>query len=765
MNLRDQPIERKLGLLIAFNTALAVAAIALVFSIGTALTRYQGAKEQLDAMADVIGENSRAALAFNDPEGARVILNALRGKMEIQSATLLDANGQVFVEIAFTHGKPGNPTPIELATDLLFPDVLEADHVILDGGNTAGHLRLQAHLSKIWIDLLGSLAMMVLTALGLSASAVYFGLRLHRFLTDPILSLARVSHRVSEEQDYSLRAEKTGNDEIGALVDDFNHMLAEIETRDEALRRERASLGERVKRRTADLTEAMEEAKRANKIKSEFLSTVSHELRTPLTAIAGSIGLVVGGALGKLPDGMRDMLKIADKNSQRLTYLINDLLDMEKLLAGKLYFDSQVQELMPLLTQAMEGNQSYAEQFGVRYVIDQSLDGVLVNVDAQRLQQVLANLLSNAAKFSHDGGQVELSVHCTEHRVRVDVTDHGTGIPADLHARVFQKFFQADASDTRQKGGTGLGLAITRELVEHMGGEVGFESAAGEGARFFFEFPIWNSESSFMQLEPKRPEVQDKLRILVVEDDNEVSRVLSMMLSRAGYAIDVVANGTEALVRCHKGNYAAITLDLKLPDISGLEVIERLRAQLSTVNLPIVVVAAELDEGRRSAPPGLKGVHWLSKPIDQNQLLTVLHSVSARKHSHHPRVLHVEDDTDLHDAVRSMAGEHFDFELATTMREARARVALERFDVVLLDLSMPNESGWDLLPAIRAQQPGARVVVLSASVIDTDASTLVDAVLHKTNLSPRQLVDAMSNQKTPCAATEKPPQVASEILP
>jgi signal transduction histidine kinase/DNA-binding response OmpR family regulator len=764
MSLYDLPIVRKLGLLLAFNTALAVVAIALVFSIGTALSRYQGAKEQINAMADVIGENSRAALAFNDPEGARTVLNALRGKMAIQSATLLDANGQVFVDIAFAHDEPESPSPVERFAHLIFPDTLETNHTIVDGGNTVGHLRLQAHLSKIWMDLLGSLALMVLIAVGLSALAVYFGLRLHRFLTDPILSLARVSHRVSKEQDYSLRAKKAGQDEVGALVDDFNHMLAEIETRDEALRRERASLGERVTRRTADLTEAMEEAKRANRIKSEFLSAVSHELRTPLTAIAGSIGLVVGGALGKLPDEMRDLLQIADKNSQRLTFLINDLLDMDKLLAGKLHFDLQVQELMPLLEQAIEDNQSYAERFGVRYVMGQSIEGVLVNVDAHRLHQVLANLLSNAAKFSHEGGQVELSVHCTEQCVRVNVTDHGMGIPTDLHGKVFQKFFQADASDTRQKGGTGLGLAITRELVEHMGGEVGFESEQGEGARFFFEFPIWNSESSFLQLEPQRPEDQDKLRILVVEDDHEISRVLSIMLKRAGYAVDVVANGTEALVLCHQGQYAAITLDLKLPDISGLDVIARLRAQVATTNLPIVVVAAEMEQGRRAAPPGLKGVHWLSKPIDQNQLLNVLRSVSTGNPAHHTRVLHVENDARLHNLVRSMAGEQFNFELATTMREARARVALERFDVVLLDLGMHHESGWDLVPAIRTQQPDARVVVLSASRVDADASAKVDAVLHKAHLSARQLVDAIAPQRTPGAATEKPPQVHSENL-
>ena len=764
MSLRDLPIVRKLGLLLAFNTALAIAAIALVFSIGSAISRYQGAKEQLDAMADVIGENSRAALAFNDPKGAETILNALRGKLEIQSAALVDARSEVFASVEFTSIESVNQSFMERFVHLVFPDVLIADHAIFDGDALVGRMRLQAHLSQIWVELMRSLALMVLIAVGLSTLAAYFGLRLHHFLTNPILSLARISHRVSQEQDYSLRAEKAGNDEIGALVDDFNRMLAEIETRDEALRRERASLGERVKRRTADLTEAMEEAKRANKIKSEFLSTVSHELRTPLTAIAGSIGLVAGGAMGQLPAGISEMLQIADKNSQRLTFLINDLLDMEKLLAGKLHFEMRVQPLMTLLEQALEDNRAYAERFGVRYVIGQALDGVMVNVDGQRLQQVLANLLSNAAKFSHEGGEVEVRTACDERNVRVDVIDHGTGIPADLHGRVFQKFFQADASDTRQKGGTGLGLAITRELVEHMGGKVGFESTEGQGSRFFFELPIWNSESSFAQLEPMAPQVPSTPRILVVEDDVEVSRVLSIMLSRAGYAVDVVATGSEALVWCHRGNYTAITLDLNLPDISGIEVIKRLRKQPLTAHLPIVVVAAEMEEGRRAAPKSLKEVHWLSKPIDQTQLINVLHGVSSRSKTGHKRVLHVEDDSTMHDAVRTMAGDQYDFELATTMREAKARVALERFDVVLLDLAMSNESGWDLLPAIRSQQPDARVIVLSASRIGPEESEKVDAVLHKPYLSPRLLMDAMTGTDTQPAPLTAAPHNNTETL-
>ncbi|MGB4361069.1 MAG: ATP-binding protein [Rhodoferax sp.] len=238
------------------------------------------------------------------------------------------------------------------------------------------------------------------------------------------------------------------------------------------------------------------ERKRMERMKSEFVSTVSHELRTPLTSISGALGLVAGGALGTLPEQAQQMIAIAHKNSQRLCFLINDLLDMEKLMAGKLRFDMQKQPLMPLVEHALRDNQAYADRHGVRLYLAHGAGAVQVEVDAQRLQQVLANLLSNAAKFSPTGSEVTVTAICVENTVRVAVTDHGPGIPAEFRDHIFEKFSQADASDSRQKGGSGLGLAISRELVERMGGRIGYESVAGEGATFHFELPVCPAQSA-----------------------------------------------------------------------------------------------------------------------------------------------------------------------------------------------------------------------------------------------------------------------------
>lgn len=232
------------------------------------------------------------------------------------------------------------------------------------------------------------------------------------------------------------------------------------------------------------------ERKRIEKMKNDFVSAVSHELRTPLTSISGSLGLVINGLVGDVAPKAMDMLKIAHKNSQRLTLLINDLLDMEKLAVGKMDFNMQTQLLLPIIEQSLDANRAYANHLGVNLSLHSRTGAVMVNVDAQRLQQVMANFLSNAAKFSPPDGTVETLVDMDGECVRISVVDHGPGISDEFRARIFQKFSQADASSSRQRGGTGLGLAISKELVERMQGEIGFQSQPGQGATFFMKFPI-----------------------------------------------------------------------------------------------------------------------------------------------------------------------------------------------------------------------------------------------------------------------------------
>lgn len=237
---------------------------------------------------------------------------------------------------------------------------------------------------------------------------------------------------------------------------------------------------------TWDLTES----RKIERLKSEFVATVSHELRTPLTSIRGTLGLIAGGVVGELPTKASELIAIAYKNSERLSLLINDILDMEKIESGRMKFDLVRQPLLPLIEQAIEANSGYAHTYGVVLMLTQALPGIEVAVDALRLLQVLANLLSNAAKFSPAAAQVDVVMLLPRQGwARIEVRDRGLGIAQEFQHRIFQKFSQADASDARVKGGTGLGLSISKALIEGMGGQIGFETQPGAGTVFFFELP------------------------------------------------------------------------------------------------------------------------------------------------------------------------------------------------------------------------------------------------------------------------------------
>ena len=237
------------------------------------------------------------------------------------------------------------------------------------------------------------------------------------------------------------------------------------------------------------IIEDISERKRMEQIKDDFIATVSHELRTPLTALRGALALVSSGTLGELPAVAADMVAVAEKNSQRLMLLINDLLDMEKLLDGKMVFNLQWHDLKPLIESSLDENLPYANLYQVSLHYEDLTEGAQVSVDSSRLQQIMANLLSNAIKFSPTGGQVTVTSQWHGEGIRICVADQGPGIAPEFHDRIFQKFSQADSSATRQRGGTGLGLAITRELVQNMGGCISFASTLGMGARFFVDLP------------------------------------------------------------------------------------------------------------------------------------------------------------------------------------------------------------------------------------------------------------------------------------
>ena len=323
------------------------------------------------------------------------------------------------------------------------------------------------------------------------------------------------------------------------------------------------------------------ERREVERLKQEFVSTVSHELRTPLTSIRGALGLVAGGAAGALPAKAKDLLDIALKNSERLTRLVNDILDMEKIASGQLEFRRQELELAPLVASAVDANRSYGDSYGVSLTIQSEAPDARVWADADRLTQVLTNLISNAVKYSARGGTVRLVTSLRADSVRLEVVDRGSGIPEEFRSRIFGRFQQADSSDTRQKGGTGLGLAITRLIIENLGGKIGFETEMGRGTTFWIELPSVVA----CEVRPASPAVSGRGRALLlhVDDDPDLPRIVAAALCEDAI-VDIARDVREARERLSRASYDLVILDVGLPDGSGLELRRHLDAPTPTAS-------------------------------------------------------------------------------------------------------------------------------------------------------------------------------------
>ena len=478
------------------------------------------------------------------------------------------------------------------------------------------------------------------------------------------------------------------------------------------------------------------ERKQAEKLKTEFISTVSHELRTPLTSIKGSLGLIKSGAVGELPEKLKRMLDIAYNNSDRLVRLINDILDIEKIAAGKMDFYMGPMDLGSLLEQAIEANKGYGEQHNVRFILADTIVEGKVEGDHDRLMQVLANLMSNAAKFSPEGEAIEISLSAHEKGFRVSVSDHGPGIPEGFRDKIFGKFLQADSSDTRSKGGTGLGLNITKAIIEQHGGTIGFETETGKGTTFFFDLPTF----------PERRNVQransDKYRVLICEDDPDISTLLELMLKQDGFVADSAMSAAEAEALLEENTYDVMTLDLGLPDKDGITLMQELRQKPKTKNLPIIVISANAAKGAAEINGDAIGViDWMQKPIDQERLSEGLRRAMASSSNNRPRILHVEDDPDILHVVSTLAEDLAEIVPADTLSGAKSLLEKESFDLVILDLMLPDGDGEELLPLLKNDpQKAIPVIVFSAKDVNQKTLGNIKAVLVKSRTSNDSLL-------------------------
>lgn len=482
------------------------------------------------------------------------------------------------------------------------------------------------------------------------------------------------------------------------------------------------------------------EQKEMERIKSEFISVVSHELRTPLTSIRGSLGLIVGTMIKEIPAKAARLIEIAHNNSERLILLINDILDIDKIASGNMRFDMKEELLAELVRQAVEANVAYAEKFGT-FIALKPIDAQLrVHVDAARFTQVLSNLLSNAAKFTAQGDTVEVSAQVRGSVVRVCVTDHGPGIAEEFRARIFSKFSQADSSVTRAKGGSGLGLHISKQIVEHMRGQIGFETDMGKGTTFWVEFPLQGAQDNAGAPYGSSHEH----RVLVCEADRAVATLMRAMLERSGFAIDVAQDMDEAKRLLKEKTYSAMTLDIQLPAEESLRLIETLRTDAQLAGLPIIAVSAQADEEKHILNGDAVGiVDWLPKPIDETRLVRSLRRAVANA-SGKPRILHVEDDMDLSNVLAAALHGHAEIITATTLKQAQQLLQNEPFTLMVLDIAMPDGSGLSLLEEIARLEGGALpVLILSASETTDEVRGKVAGALVKSRLSEAHVVDTI----------------------
>jgi signal transduction histidine kinase len=491
------------------------------------------------------------------------------------------------------------------------------------------------------------------------------------------------------------------------------------------------------------------ERKRVERLKNEFITTVSHELRTPLTSIAASLGLLIGKAAGKLPDPTGRLLSIAHTNCQRLVRLVNDILDIEKMESGHSVFNFRQIEVRSLVEQAIEANRGFAEGHGVRIRLENGCADGDARADSDRLAQVVTNLLSNAIKFSPADSEVVVAVENGKHIVRLSVRDCGSGIPVEFRARIFERFAQADATNTRQKGGTGLGLSIVKQIVDRHGGVVGFADAPGGGTIFHVELPCWEHGASAAV--DRRGQL-DAMRILLCENDLSTAVALREQLSRGGFATDFAHTARDAMTRVAAIRYRAVLVDLELSDGDGIGLILRLRGVPKYNDTPIIVMSADPDGGREDIRSSeINVLDWLSKPVDFDRLMQLLAKLVVHDASRRPRILLVDDDNFVAQTLREIA----DVASVDSIEEANRALKADDFDLAVLDIALATGPNVDLLPELRDSKGSAiPLVVLSAQDANLACDAQGQVALIKPHASTAGLVSTVCHR----LASRSPPR-------
>jgi signal transduction histidine kinase/DNA-binding response OmpR family regulator len=712
---KDRSIAQRLTWMNMLVSSVALVLACAAF-IGYDLATFRAARvSNLSTQAQIIGANSITALLFDDPDSAAKTLSALKADPQILSAVIYTTDGKPFATYSRSGSGPlPEPPPIlrgQLERHWIGKNEILLARSIEFDGRLSGVVFIQSDVEALNKRLelyvgIGSIVLLISLLAALVVSAVF-----RKSVAQPIVGLAETAKEVSLNKTYSLRVPQVhGHGEVSVLIASFNDMMEQIERGEERLQKAHDELELRVIDRTAELVaakqelesysesvlRAKEDIERTSRFKDQFLSTMSHELRTPLNAVLGFSELLGDVRYGPLTERQARYVNHIHTSGQHLLRLINDILDLSKIEAGRLQLSIERVPVDSCVAEVCGSLQPLVDQNAHKLIQDVP-PGLVVRADGTRFKQMLMNLLGNAIKFTPKGGKIELAARQLGDMVRIEVRDSGPGIPPEERQRIFEAFHRMKQSDKASEG-TGLGLAITRRLVELHGGGLDVESEPGAGSCFYFTLP--SAQCAEVEASPigaADAGSQPKARILVIEDDPSSAYLLESQLSSAGYAVTVCNLPQEALEMAIELQPAVITLDIIMLPVNGWDVLSRLKSDPRTANIGVVMVTV-MDQ--RSAGALLGADEYIVKPVDKSILLAAVERCLNRRDQVRATksILVIEDDAPTREFIVDLLLRNgYAVSAAEDGAQARNHVQASPPDLVILDLILPEVSGFGLI--------------------------------------------------------------------
>jgi signal transduction histidine kinase/CheY-like chemotaxis protein len=562
--------------------------------------------------------------------------------------------------------------------------------------------------STVQITLIASLVCVLL--------AIVLGYLISRTIALPLRQLQSAMDDVAKG-DLERTVAIGGGGELAALAESFNSMRGKLAVAQKRLAGWNQALERTVADRTAELTRATAEAKdaravaeQANQLKSEFLANMSHELRTPLNAIINFSRILAAGMRGPVNEDQLDYLTRIRHSGDHLLGLINDVLDLSKIEAGRMELYKEPLAIADLLQSVMSSATGLTKSKPIELIQDIAPDLPVVEADRTRVRQILLNLLSNAAKFT-DEGTITLRAARAGGEIVISVADTGIGIAPEFHGTIFEEFRQVDSGSDRRYEGTGLGLAICRRFVALHGGRIWLESAPGQGSTFSFSLPCGAPAAPAPVDEQGAVVVQAGLPILVIDDDPSVIEIVSAYLGHQGYAVHGVGESRRALEQARALRPAAIILDILMPHKDGWEILADLKADPELQDVPVILYTIVENQQLGLA---LGASAYLTKPIDAEQLCATVARLTAGAAS----ILVIDDDPNAIEVVRASLGVVGGYQISAAAggQAGLDAIAAAPPDLVVLDLMMPEVDGFSVLDRL-ARDPRTSaipVIVLTA---------------------------------------------------